>query len=336
MIIDVFTHFLPPGYVDALLDMPDIEPGHRAMVERFRSIKALVDIEARLDMMRRWPEVKQVISLAIPTPEMVPDRHAERIAVIGNNGLAELCRAVPDRFPAFIASLPMNDIPAALREFDRAVTELGARGVQLLTSIRGRPLDEPAFLPIFEQAAAYDLPIFLHPYRPQTISDYPQESGSQYEIYTVLGWPQETSIAMARLVFSGIFQRLPDIKILTHHLGGILPYLAGRVGPMWEQFGLRSGNADYAAIRARMTASPIEYFRRFYADTAIGGDVASLRCGLDFFGVDKVLFASDFPFGPDGGAYFAERNFDAFVALALPSREAEKIASANAVRLLKL
>ena len=130
-----------------------------------------------------------------------------------------------DRFPAFVAALPMNDVEAALRELERAAGELGARGVQLFTNVRGRPLDEPEFFPVFEALAERDLAIWLHPARGAGSSDYASESKSRFEIWWTLGWPYETSAAMARLVFSRVFDRLPGLKVITHHMGGLVPYL---------------------------------------------------------------------------------------------------------------
>jgi aminocarboxymuconate-semialdehyde decarboxylase len=290
-------------------------------------------------MLSPWPDLQQVVALGQPTPELVagPDESAA-LARLANDGMAAIRNAHPDRFPAFVASLPMNNVPAALEEMDRAVGELGARGIQVLTSVDGKPLDHPELFPIFERAAEHhDIPVWLHPYRPPTAADYPSEAASEYEIWIVLGWPHESSVAMARMVFAEFFDRLPKLRVITHHCGATVPYLLGRVGPMWDELGERSNNERYRAIRARMAGKslrPIDYFRRFHADTVLGGSTAALRCGLDFFGPDHVVFATDFPFGPENGMWFLRENMRSVDELEIPADERAGIYFGNALKLL--
>ena len=191
---------------------------------------------------------------------------------------------------------------------ERAVDTLGARGIQLFSNINGKPLDRPEFLALFDRMAAYDLPVWLHPYRGAEISDYATEARSQFEIWWTFGWPYETSVAMARLVFSGIFDRHPTLKIITHHLGAMAPHFEGRVGPGWDQPGTRTSDQDYTQVLKRLAKRPIDYFRMFYADTAVFGAYDATVCGLNFFGAGHVLFASDAPFDPEGGRSVHPRN----------------------------
>ena len=119
-----------------------------------------------------------------------------------------------------------------MRETRRAVDELGARGIQIFTNVNGKPISAPEFLPIFEAMAGYDLPIWLHPYRGADVHRLPDRGAHRsIEIWWTFGWPYETSVAMARIVFAGLFDRFPNLKIITHHLGAMAPYFAGRVGP---------------------------------------------------------------------------------------------------------
>jgi aminocarboxymuconate-semialdehyde decarboxylase len=141
--------------------------------------------------------------------------------------------------------LPLGDPDAAMREIERAVGELGARGIQLFSNINGKPLDTPEHLALFDRMAAFDLPVWLHPYRGAAMSDYASETTSKFEIWWTFGWPYETSVAMARLVFSGIFDRHPHLKVITHHLGAMAPYFEGRVGP-------RLGSAWHAHLGRRL------------------------------------------------------------------------------------
>src|SRR5262249_20104479 len=151
------------------------------------------------------------------------------------------------------------------KEMDRALNELGAKGILIYTNVAGKPLDAPEFQPIFDEAARRDVTIWMHPTRGADFSDYKSEDKSKYEIWWTLGWPYETSVAMSRMVFSGLFDRHPDIRIVTHHLGGMIPYFTGRVGYGWDQLGSRTSDVDYKSLLRSMKKRPIDYFKNFYA-----------------------------------------------------------------------
>src|SRR5215471_8246018 len=213
------------------------------------SERKIYDIEARIRMMEQWPGYQQVLTLSNPPIEtIVGPKDAPDLARVANDQLKNICEGRPDKFPACVASLPLNNVEASLQEMDRAIA-LGARGIQIFTNINGRPLDDPEFLTVFERAASHhQVPICMHPARDARVADYPGEAKSKYEIWQVLGWPHETSVAMARIVFSGMFDRLPEMKIITHHLGAMIPYFEGRVGPLWDQLGTRTSGDDYAPL----------------------------------------------------------------------------------------
>ena len=333
--IDIFNHVMPPAYLE-LVKTHSKEPG---MVKRMSNLRMLWDIEHRVEMLRsRFPDVRQVLTLGLPAPELIggPDA-SPGFARVANDGMADMVRRYPLEFPAFVASLPLNNVPAALAEMDRAIGELGARGIQIISSVAGRPLDDPEFFPILERATCHhDVPIWMHPARPATRADYAGETSSRYEIWQVLGWPYETSAAMARLVFSGLLQKLPDARIITHHCGGMIPYFAGRAETLWAQLGSRSAAADEADVLKRLDKPPLDYFRMFYGDTVLGGAAAPLACGLAFFGADHVVFASDCPFDPEGGPMFIREGIASIESLNLPESDARKIYFGNAMRLLKL
>jgi aminocarboxymuconate-semialdehyde decarboxylase len=335
MKIDIYNHVLPRAYLD-LVKQHSKEPG---MVKRMSNIRMLWDIEHRVAMLReKFPDVQQVLTLGLPSPELLGDAaHSPEYARVANDGMAQMCRQYPREFPAFVASLPMNNPRAALDEMDRAINQLGAGGVQIITSVGGRPLDEPEYFPIFERMANHhDRPIWMHPARPGSRPDYPGEPKSKYEIWQVLGWPFETSVAMARMVFSGLLEKLPRLRIITHHCGGMIPYFAGRAETLWAQLGSRSAEGDEADVLKRLSKPPIEYFRMFYGDTVLGGAAAPLACGIAFFGVDRVVFASDCPFDPEGGPMFIREGIRSIEELGLPEGDKRKIYFGNAQRLLKL
>jgi aminocarboxymuconate-semialdehyde decarboxylase len=334
-IIDIFNHVMPPAYLE-LVKAHSKEPG---MVKRMSNLRMLWDIEHRVAMLReQFPQVQQVLTLGLPAPELIGDAsQSPEFARVANDGMADMVRQYPGEFPAFVASLPMNNVAAALAEMDRAIGQLGARGIQIISSVAGRPLDDPEFFPVFERATRHhDVPIWMHPARPATRADYAGEPKSRYEIWQVLGWPFETSAAMARIVFSGMLQRLPEMRIITHHCGGMIPYFAGRAETLWAQLGSRSTDGDEADVLKRLEKPPIEYFKMFYGDTVLGGAAAPLACGLAFFGPDRVVFASDCPFDPEEGPMFIREGIASIESLKLSDNDARKIYFGNAARLLKL
>ena len=333
MKIDIFNHVMPAAYLE-LVKTHSKEPG---MVKRMTGLRMLWDIEHRVAMLReKFPEVRQVLTLSLPGPELLggPDASPE-FARVANDGMAEMVKKWPQEFPAFVASLPMNNPRAATEEMDRAIGTLGARGIQILSSVAGKPLDAPEYFPIFEHATNHHgVAIWMHPARPASRPDYPGEPKSQYEIWQVLGWPYETSAAMARIVFSGLLEKLPKMRIITHHCGGMLPYFAGRAETLWAQLGSRSVEAAESEVLKRLSRPPIEYFRMFYGDTVLGGASAPLACGLAFFGVDRVVFASDCPFDPEGGPMFIREGIRSIEDLKLSEGDKRKIYFGNAMGLL--
>ena len=332
--IDLFNHIFPAKFFDRMLAVA----GHlKDMGKRTRQVPMLFDLDERFRVMDRFEDYSQVLSIASPPLEtMASPEGTPELAKLANDGMAELVAKYPERFPAFTASLPLNNPDAALEELHRAIGELGARGVQLFTNVAGKPLDLPEFQPIFEAMAGYDLPIWLHPARGAEVTDYLCERRSKYEIWWTLGWPYETSVAMARLVFAGLFDRLPGVKIITHHLGGMIPYFEGRVGPGWDQLGTRTSDEDLTLVLKALKRPHLDYFHDFYADTAVFGSASATRCGLEFFGVDKVLFASDAPFDPEKGPMYIRETIKVLDGLDLSESERARIYFGNAERLLKL
>jgi predicted TIM-barrel fold metal-dependent hydrolase len=331
--IDAFNHFFPARYYARMLELAGTM---KDMGKRTRNIPLLRDLDARFRVMDEFEDYQQILSLPSPPIEaLASPRDAVELARIANDGLADLVRQFPGRFPAFVASLPMNDPDAACAEAVRAMRDLGAAGVQVFTNVNGAPLTSPETLPLFDVMAEYDRPIWMHPARGAEMPDYCTEAKSLYEIWWTLGWPYETSVAMARIVFAGLLEKHPNLKIITHHMGGMIPYFEGRVGHGWDQLGTRTTDTDYADVRATLTRRPIDYFRLFYADTALFGAAAGTACGLSFFGADRVLFASDTPFEPEPGVYIRE-TIAIVDALPIPEESRARIYADNITALLRL
>ena len=332
--LDVFNHIYPKQYFDLMMA---VAPTFKDIGKRMRNIPMLVDLDERFRVMDRFEEYQQVLSIATPPIEVFSrGQDSVDLARAANDGMAALVGKYPDRFPGFVASLPLGDADAAMRETERAVGDLGARGIQVFSNINGKPLDRPEYLALFDRMAGFGLPVWLHPFRGADVTDYATESKSLFEIWWTFGWPYETSVAMARLVFSGIFDRHPALKIITHHLGAMAPYFEGRVGPGWDQLGSRTSDEDYGAVLKRLKKRPIDYFRMFYADTAVFGAYDATVCGLNFFGPDHVLFASDAPFDPERGPMYIRETIAILDRLPMPEADRQKIYWQNAVDLLKL
>ncbi len=332
--IDVFTHIFPDAYVAG---MARVAPAFKDAGKRVRGVPMLADLDVRFQVMDAFEGYQQILSIATPPIEaFASPTDAVDLARRANDGMAELVARYPARFPGFIASLPMNNPEAAIEETARAVDLLGARGIQIFTNVGGKPIVSPEFHPIFEAMAAHDLPIWLHPYRGADVSDYTSEDHSLYEIWWTFGWPYETSVAMARIVFAGLFDRFPNLKIITHHMGAMAPYFEGRLGPGMDQLGARTSDEDYTLVLKRLRKRPLDYFRMFYADTALFGAYDATVCGLSFFGVDRVLFASDSPFDPEKGPMYIRETIKVIDRLPISVEERTKIYSGNAIRLLKL
>ena len=328
--IDAFAHILPPRYARRLesvvsgAGVSDRILGYRPWIHED---PALIDLGARWRAIDPFGDYAQVLTLAVPpVDELGEPGVALDLARAANDELAELVGRHPDRFAGFAAALPMSDADAAAGELSRAMRELGALGAQLHTNVRGAPLDDPRFEPVFETVTRLGGAIWIHPTRSEVWADYPVESRSRAGLWWSLGWPYETSVCMARLVYSGFFDRHPGLTVITHHAGAMVPHFAGRLASPLE-------DPDRAAIMSGLSAEPIDYFRRFFADTAMFGAGHAVRCALEFFGTGHVLFGTDMPLG---GPMVVGDTIANIEALGLPEADAAAIFAGNARRLLRL
>jgi uncharacterized protein len=330
--IDVFNHIFPKPFFERLQQVVV----NKGSIKRWLHIPFLHDLDVRFRKLEEFGDsYRQILSLSAPPIESInPDRAITLdLATLANDSMADLVRRYPERFPGFIASLPLNHPDESVAEIERSVTQLGALGIQVFSNVNGLPLDDPRFLPLFDTAARLRCPVLLHPARGAGFADYPGEQKSKFEIWWTFGWPFETSAAMQRLVFSRLFDRLPDIKILAHHLGAMIPYFEGRVGYGLDQLGARTADEDYTALLASLEKRPIDYFKMFWGDTAVFGSKAATECGLSFFGSDQVVFASDAPFDPEGGPLYIRETLKVLDSLSIADADRHKIYQQNAERL---
>jgi predicted TIM-barrel fold metal-dependent hydrolase len=219
-----------------------------------------------------------------------------------------------------------------LKEADRAIQELSFRGVEIFTDINGKPVDSPEFYGLYEKMERFDLPILLHPRRENLRADFAGEKVSKYLIYTNFGWPYETSVAMARLAFSGILDKYPNLKILTHHAGGMIPFFAKRIELSHDFNRIRMGYQYDPPLQK----PPLGYYRMFYCDTAIQGNTPALMCAYAFFGVDHMLFATDMPYDDQLGERATRETIRSVEELDIPAAKKRKIFEENARSLFRL
>jgi predicted TIM-barrel fold metal-dependent hydrolase len=333
MRIDVFCHFLPPRFLE--------ERNRRAggsfgtqYAKYFAANPGLTSLDIRFRTLDKFPGVRQLLTIAGPNIESITAPHdTVEVARIANDELADLVAKYPDRFVAAAACLPMNDVDAALVEADRAIQQLGFRGVEIFTDICGKPVDAPEFFPLYEKMQDYDLPILLHPRRTNTTPDYAGEPASKFLIYTNFGWPFETSKAMARLAFGGVLERFPRLKVVTHHAGGLVPFFSKRIELSWD---FNRALMGYQQDGQALTRPPIDYYRQFYCDTAIQGNTAALMCAFEFFGADHMLFATDSPYDDEMGERVYRETIPAVEAMSISDGVRQQIFEGNARRLFKL
>jgi predicted TIM-barrel fold metal-dependent hydrolase len=331
--IDAYSHIVPAPYLEAL---------HKAAGEgstwRLSAVPPIYDLDHRFRIMDRYEGIVQVLTLAEPAIEQVADpEKAPDLARLANDELAELVRKYPGRFVGAIACLPMNNVDAALKEVDRAINDLKCRGVLVYSNVKGKPLDSPEFMPLYEKMSGYNLPIYIHPQRSSSYADYPGEDGSRYNVYSVFGWPYETTVAMTRLVFSGILERYPNLKIVTHHCGGMVPYYAERIIQHHDKYEYEVGKHRRGEYKQGLTKAPIDYFKMFYNDTAVHGSTAALMCAYAFFGAGHLLFGADMPLGDrELGSQSYRKTINGIGQMEISDAEKKKVFEDNARNLMRL
>jgi uncharacterized protein len=327
--IDAYSHIVPPKYKEALYKVaPELHD--RQVVP----CVPLYDLDRRFRIMDKYEPLRQVLTLGrIPVEHVAGPAKAAELARLANDEMAELVTKYRDRFVAALATLAMNNIDAALNETDRGIKDLKFKGVYLHTPVDEKPLDSPEFMPLYEKMSEYDLPIVIHPMRKPDHPDFLTEEVSKYNMFSLFGWPYDTTAAMARLVFSGIMEKYPNLKIVTHHCGGMVPFYAERIRQFTQLLELgRQGERGLGLKR-----EAIDYFRMFYADTAIYGNPTALMCGHAFFGADHILFGIDFPLGD---IELGDRNYrqtiNAIEQMDITEDDKKKIYEDNARSLMRL
>lgn len=326
MIIDAYAHVFPESLIESVAA---VQSGAELRALREQSAY-LRQPEPRLEFMDAHGFDIQVLVLARPPVWLgMEPNDIHRLTVLANDSIAEFVAARPERFIG-VGVLPMVD-EFMVGELDRLHSQLGLRGVLIFSNVDGKPIDDKSMWPLYERASALDLPIWIHPQHAPLHSWIRQDLMDR-----MVAWPFDTTLAMIRLVLGGVLERFPNLRFITHHMGGMVPYYSKRIeafaGQMVEEYS-RLGMADQSP---RLTVPVLDQLRLFYNDSVSNGSESALRCALDFFGSEHILFGTDFPFGPQRGELWPVEELETIQQAQIPQEDRENILFRNAQKLLRL
>ena len=289
MKLDLHTHFYTDAFFQTIRDLPSefsfgtSSSGQTIITYRgarfFGVTPAMTDVSKRIEDMDRVGIDVEVVSLSTPNVFFTDAKHQPEVAAMVNDSYAELIAGHPKRFKGF-ASIPMDAPDEALKELHRAIDTLKLNGVILLSNIGGKPLTSPEYRPFFEEANRMKLCIFLHPMIPAN-----SDAFREYVLGPIIGFPFDTSLAVARMCYDGMFEELPDIRWIIGHLGGAVPYLMERMD---------NGFRDFADCRVKIDKLPSVYLKRLYYDT-VSFSPHTLTMVRNMVGADHMVMGSDYP-----------------------------------------
>lgn len=326
-VIDAASHIISRKTLDELEEVhPNIE------LESLRNAPRMFAVDERVEYLDRHGIDRQVINLAAPHiwHGAEPDEVLE-VAQLANDEIRRIADEAPDRF------IPIGTVPFLTGEYvdevRRCIEELDFHGIQIFSNINGRLLDDKAFEEFYAAVNELNVPIWIHP----QLHDWHEYNDSYRWIYKMLGWPFDTSVAVIRIILSGLMDRYENLQLITHHLGGAIPYLIGRIRSWYRS---RQEEPElYTNPDTGDLSEPLDaYFDRVYGDTAVStqGEAYPLRCGYEFFGADNVLYGADYPFGPEKGEFWTSEILDLIEDMDISERDKRKIRSENIKRLLNL
>jgi aminocarboxymuconate-semialdehyde decarboxylase len=324
-IIDFHNHFYPPAYLEALKSGAstvrvttdaDGNPCLHYPGDYNIAVRGHRDIDYREQVLAEHGVDTQVLSFTTPGTHVESPATAARFAGLVNDALASITGARRGRFAA-LATLPLNDPRASVIEFERACRQLGMRGAMLFGNVNGTALSDERFRPLYEAANDLGAVLYIHPTHPVGV-----EAMTEFWLMPLVGFLFDTTLAAAKLVFSGVAERFPRIRWVLGHLGGAIPYLAER---------LDRGYYAFRECRANISRPPSEYLKQFYFD-AVNFDARALELGIAFAGADHVLAGSDYPHQIGS----IPRMLSSIRALPIPEADKSQILGLNAAALLDL
>ncbi|HEV8204695.1 MAG TPA: amidohydrolase family protein [Pyrinomonadaceae bacterium] len=289
MKFDLHTHFYTQEFFDSIRDLPSefsfgtSSSGQTIITYRgarfFGVTPAMTDVSKRIEDMDRVGIDVEVVSLSTPNVFFTDAEHQPAVARMMNDSYAELIARHPKRFKGF-ASIPMDAPDAALDELHRAIDTLKLNGVVLLSNIGGKALTSPEYRPFFEEANRMKLCIFLHPMIPAH-----SDAFREYVLGPIIGFPFDTSLAVARMCYDGMFEEWQEIRWIIGHLGGAIPYLMERMD---------NGFRDFADCRVKIDKLPSVYLKRLHYDT-VSFSPYTLKMVRDMVGAEHMVMGSDYP-----------------------------------------
>jgi aminocarboxymuconate-semialdehyde decarboxylase len=323
-IIDFHNHFYPPEYLEAIQTGPsNVEvtfdtdnnpllhyPGDYNIVVRGHR-----DIEYRAEVLEKTGVDKQILTFTTPGTHIESPERSVELARLVNDSLSKIMKDRGERFSA-LATLPLNDPDASVVEFERAFDELGFKGVMLHSNINGTALSDQRFWPLYEKADDLNAVLYIHPSFPVGV-----EAMTDYWLMPLVGFPFDTTLAAAKLVFSGVVEKYPGIRWVLGHLGGAVPYLAER---------LDRGYFAFEECRANISKPPSECLKEFYYDS-VNFDINALEFAIKFAGSDHFVAGSDYPHKIGS----LEMMVSSIQRLNIPEDTKAKICGENATRLLE-
>ncbi len=280
------------------------------------------DPEVRLGLMDKYGVDIQAISQTTPILLGWSPAEAAEICRLSNDDNFQLCRAYPDRF-VNICIISLLDMKSAMQELERSIQELDCRGVTISSSQNGKGLDSPEYDPFYEKVAEHDLPILIHGTHWECSPLMDMDHG--YRFLHVFGWDYDGTQAVWRLIFGGVLDRFPTLKIVTHHLGNYIPFFKRRIEANVNKF-----------LKDKLPRPITEYWSHIYGDTAVDGTQGAIPCGYAFFGSERMLYGSDYPFGAEGGEDFIRENLACVKSMYIPPEEKAKILGGNAKEMLRI
>jgi aminocarboxymuconate-semialdehyde decarboxylase len=263
-----------------------------------------------------------VLTIPAPGADRLEGEGAVDVARVANDAIAEICRKYPRRFIGFF-TLPTCSIDASLDELERAVQDLGLRGFGCYTNLNGEPLDREALFPIYERLAKYRLPVYLHPTAPLAT----EATGIDIMPTLIFGWAFDSTVAMTRLVYGRVVERFPEVNFVVADVGGVLAFFAQRAVNIYR------GRTEEIRQKYGLKENPLDAFKRFYVDTA-DHPASTLRCVKDFFGPDRMVLGTNYPYGPEEGCLLVKNSLKAIDGLELNETDRQKILGGNAARIL--